>query len=116
MLEIKNDGYQVWNDEVSETVFCAGSFRFNGVNEYQPIIDLFNSVASKSAQKLALDLSKLEFLNSSGINALSRFIISLRSRPQLQVTMKGSKKIAWQSKSLPNLVRLLPSLQLEYLD
>ena len=116
MLEIKTNAYHVWNDEANSEVRCAGSFRLNGVEDYQPVIALFTEVATHNNNDLTLNLTELEFLNSSGINALSRFVISLRGMQGSQLKLRGSKKIAWQGKSLPNLGRLLPSMQLELQD
>ena len=48
--------------------------------EYAPIFDLLNNAcALKPAQPLTLDLRQLEFLNSSGIAMLSKFVIGVRN-------------------------------------
>jgi hypothetical protein len=44
---------------------------------------------------------------------LSKFIINVRNKKNIQMSVIGSKEISWQSKSLKNLQRLMPSLQLE---
>jgi hypothetical protein len=72
---------------------------------------------------ITLDLRKLEFLNSSGINVLSKFIIKVRqhrerqakeNQPETNMVVYGSQTIPWQSKSIKNLQRLMPSLELEW--
>ncbi len=72
-----------------------------------------NEVIAQSPPSLTLNLTKLKFLNSSGISTISKFIVGLRKQPPLQVVVLGSKDIPWQGKSLKNLDKLLPSLQLE---
>jgi hypothetical protein len=68
-------------------------------------------------------LRKLEFLNSSGINVLSKFIIKVRqhrerqfkeNQPETAMTVYGSQTIPWQNKSIKNLQRLMPSLELKW--
>ena len=62
---------------------------------------------------LILDVRELQFLNSSGINTLSKFILRVRNHKVSQVVVKGSARFPWQEKSLVNLQRLLPALKLE---
>ena len=112
-MEIKTSDYTVKFDEANALVTCAGSFRLNGVDEYSPIVNLLQSAADQSPDRLTLDLRSLEFLNSSGINVLSKFVISMRQRANIQLIVKGSKRIPWQTKSLLNLQRLMPALQLD---
>lgn len=115
-MEIKTDDYNVRYDPETSTVTCKGSFRLGGVQEYSPIAQLLNDAAAQKPAVLTLDLRELEFLNSSGINVLSKFVISVRQQGGIQLVVKGSKKIPWQGKSLVNLQRLLPSLKLEVSD
>nr|WP_232222185.1 hypothetical protein [Thioalkalivibrio paradoxus] len=63
---------------------------------------------------LTLDLTELEFLNSSGIATLSKFVINARNRQTCRLTIRGSGSIAWQGKSLNNLKRLMPALELTF--
>jgi hypothetical protein len=44
---------------------------------------------------------------------LSMFVVKIRERGDVQLTLRGSAKILWQTKSLRNLQRLMPALKLE---
>jgi anti-anti-sigma factor len=112
-MEIKSTNYSVIYDQTSHQITFDGSLRLNGSGEYASICELLNQVAQQEPEKIVLDLTQLNFLNSSGISILSRFVINVRKRQNIQMIVIGAKKNPWQSKSLKNLQRLMPSLQLE---
>ena len=112
-MEIKTEDYSIWYDSVTETTIFQGSLRLSGMEEYAPIVKLLNDLVDSEPPKITLNLRELEFLNSSGINVLSKFVINVRQKESMQMIVQGSKNIPWQSKSLKNLQRLMPSLQLE---
>ncbi len=112
-MEIKTEDYRICYDPSTATVSFVGSLRLSGSAEYAPIVELLGSLASVEPAKITLNLQQLEFLNSSGINMLSKFIIEVRKQARVQMAVQGSQRIAWQSKSLKNLQRLMPGLQLE---
>lgn len=112
-MEIKTPDYHIHYDSNTTTIHCKGSLRLGGMDDYAPIIELLNYVADQNLTTITLDLQQLEFLNSSGINVLSKFVIKIRQKKTLEMIVRGSKKIPWQSKSLTNLQRLMPTLQLE---
>ncbi|TAG93829.1 MAG: hypothetical protein EAZ09_22435 [Oscillatoriales cyanobacterium] len=112
-MEINTKDYSILYDSVTETVTCCGSWRLSQMEEYAPIVQLLNDVADGEPKIITLDLRKLDFLNSSGINIISKFVIKVRQQKNIQIAVKGSKQIPWQGKSLKNLQRLMPSLSLE---
>jgi hypothetical protein len=112
-MEIKAETYSLWYDTATTTIFLQGSLRLCGVEEYTPIEQLFNDVVEQEPTTIILNLNNLEFLNSSGINLLSKFVINVRKKKNIQMTIVGSEQIPWQAKSLKNLQRLMPSLKLE---
>ncbi|HEY9844904.1 MAG TPA: hypothetical protein V6D03_01785 [Candidatus Caenarcaniphilales bacterium] len=112
-MEIESEDYRVWYDPMQQTVICQGSLRLNGMEGYAPIVRLLNHVADQEPPTIRLNLRELRFLNSSGINVLSKFVIQVRQKVNTQMVIQGSKTIPWQGKSLKNLQRLMPSLQLE---
>lgn len=112
-IEIKTNDYRVCYDPVKQTVICQGSLRLNGMAEYAPIVELLDTIVEAAPPIITLDLQKLQFLNSSGINVLSKFVIKVRQQAQSSLVIQGSQFIPWQGKSLKNLQRLMPTLKLE---
>lgn len=112
-MEITNDTYKVQYDAETTTVKFQGSLRLGGMAEYAPIVDLLNEIVAQEPSVITLDLTNLEFLNSSGISMLSKFVINVRKQGKSKIIIKGSQDIPWQGKSLKNLQRLMPNLQLD---
>ena len=112
-MEIKAESYSILYDESSNNIIFDGSLRLNGTAEYASIAELLEKIAQQEPEKIVLDLKELNFLNSSGISVLSKFVINIRRRKNIQMVVIGAKKNPWQGKSLKNLQRLMPSLKLE---
>lgn len=111
-MNIQDENYKISFDPEAQVVEFFGSLRLNGMAEYSPIFDLLNQASTESSQTLTLDLRNLDFLNSSGIAMLSKFVIGVRNG-ELKLNVLGSSAIPWQGKSLTNLKRLMPNLTLE---
>ncbi|QYO68183.1 slr1659 superfamily regulator [Leptolyngbya sp. 7M] len=111
--EVQGENYNVVYDHTVATIYFQGSLRLSGMADYQPIADLLNQASEQADTSITLDLKALNFLNSSGINMLSKFVIGMRKKNTVQVIVRGSEEVPWQEKSLQNLQRLMPTLQLE---
>jgi hypothetical protein len=112
MPEINHDDYRISYDPETTIITCTGSFRLRS-EEYAPIAALLNEVIDSGPTALTLDVRELQFLNSSGISTLSKFILQLRNNAAQSVVVRGNNAISWQPRSLKNLQRLLPQLILE---
>jgi hypothetical protein len=112
MATIAGETYTVDLAEDSSTVVFKGALRLSGMDEYAPILELLNRTLSNGAALVALDLRELEFLNSSGITMFSRFVIEARNRSHCNLLFLASEAIPWQTRSLRNLQRLMPSLNI----
>jgi hypothetical protein len=111
-MEIEGEDYRAVYPEGSGAVRLSGVLRLGGMPDYQPILDLMTRARDDNGNCLCLDLSELSLLNSSGIAMLSKFVIGCRTAGSALV-LKGSSAIPWQGKSLYNLQRLMPALQVE---
>jgi len=113
-LEISQDSYQILYRPEDSTIYCRGSLRLSGQEEdYARINDLLTQVIEAEPPTVTLNLQELKFLNSLGINMLSKFIIKIRKKKFIKVVVQGAKDTPWQEKSLKNLQRLMPSLSLQ---
>lgn len=113
MQEIQGEDYSIKYDRESVTVSFIGELSLGGPAEYAPIVELLDSVANPEPPVITLNLKKLDFVNSSGISMLSKFVISVRKKKTIQLLVLGSNDVPWQQKSLKNLEKLLPTLKLE---
>ncbi|GET39744.1 slr1659 superfamily regulator [Microseira wollei] len=111
-MEIRTEHYSIYYDKLTETAIFNGSLRLSGIEEYYPIVQLLNDLAEQQPSTITLNLRQLDFLNSSGINVLSKFVIKVREKGNIQMVVLGSNEVPWQGKSLKNLQRLMPSLNL----
>src|SRR5690242_4905529 len=112
--EISGEEYIVQYDAATATVFFQGSLSLTGIEDFAPISQLLEAAIDNAVSKLTLDVRQLEFLNSSGISVLSRFVIKARNQLQTALVVQGAENIIWQKRSLKNLQRLMPAMELEW--
>ncbi len=110
-MENKDAEYKVWAE--GNVVFFEGTMRLSGTDAYAPINELLVKTLTENPGSIIIDLTNLEFLNSSGINLLAKFVINVRKEAGVAIKVKGSQRIPWQGKSLPNLKKLHPALDLD---
>ncbi len=112
---IKDEEYFVEYNDNTKCVRFDGTIRLRTTDEYAPIMALMNKAQDSANQDetVSLDLSELHFLNSSGINTISRFVISARKEAKIKLKVIGNQEIYWQQKSLKNLQRLWSNVQVE---
>lgn len=114
MVIVKGEGYSVEYDESTGTVAFAGTVRLPSGHDYDPILNILQLAHAQFAGgTLRLDFCKLQFLNSSGINAISRFVITARKEERVRLLVIGSRDVYWQQKSLLNLQRLWSKVEIE---
>lgn len=112
--ELSGAGYRIYGEPEPARLVLEGSLRLNGMAEYQPLTDWLGQIVAAAPPQVILDVRQLKFLNSSGINVLSRFVIQVRQKGNIHLIFRCSEAIPWQHKSLINLQRLLPTLDLDF--
>ncbi len=112
-LEVKGENFHIVYDNNSKAVNFTGRIRLRGLEEYTVVFDLFDKVLNRNKDLITLDLQNLDLINSSGIDMLSKFIITSRKKKTVQVNIIGSSSKTWQTRLLKNLQRLMPKLQYE---
>lgn len=110
-MEVKGGDYRVGVDPDTQTAAFSGTLRLNGADEYAPIQEMLDALLNENGS-CTWDLRELQFLNSSGINMLYQLVIKARRMGNVQMKVIGSKDVAWQGKSLGNMTRFMPGLEL----
>ena len=113
-MEIKTQVYHIYYESNSRIIHLQGKIRLRGMEEYTQITTFLDMIAEKENQILTFDIQQLELLNSSGINMLSKFVISIRKQKKIQMSVIASQGISWQVKLVKNLQRLFPGLNCDF--
>lgn len=113
-MEIKTDKYSVEYIRSDRQITFKGILRLLGKDEYREIFELLTQAANETTGlPLKLNMSELQFLNSSGISSLSMFIIKMRQLDK-DISIIGSDSIPWQSKSLRNFQKLYGKVEITF--
>jgi hypothetical protein len=99
-------------EDDNTTVHFKGALRLSGMDDYAPILKMLKETLVHPALPIVLDLRELDFLNSSGITMFSRFVIAARDHDGIDLKFLASEAIPWHARSLKNLQRLMPSLNI----
>ena len=112
-MKIETENYTVVAADDGSQVSFEGTLRLQGREEYQQIYDLLMQSAGTGITPLILDMTRLTFLNSSGISTLSLFVIEMRKRSK-PIRIVGNRHISWQTKSLRNFERLYAEVEITF--
>ena len=112
MKNINGESFEIRLEDDNSTVFFKGALRLSGMDDYAPILEMLKETLISPAAPIVLDLRELDFLNSSGITMFSRFVIEARDRAGITLHVLASEAVPWHARSLKNLQRLMPSLNI----
>jgi hypothetical protein len=106
--QVKGDEYTVEYNHDTRVLLFRGTIRLQTSEDYMPILQLMQlgQAECADAKTLTMDFRQLEFLNSSGINSISKFVIAARKEDKIGLAVHGNKDVYWQQKSLSNLQKL----------
>jgi hypothetical protein len=110
LKNIHGESFEIRLEEENSTVHFKGALRLSGTEDYAPILDMLKETLIGPPGLIVLDLRELDFLNSSGITMLSRFVIEARDHAGVDVQVLASESVPWHARSLKNLQRLMPTL------
>lgn len=110
-MEIRESEAVVRFTPETNTVSFSGALRLANVKAYEHVGKLLHAAAAQ-VDALTLDFRELKFLNSSGITALSLFVVASRKAGRPKLTLVGAKANAWQQKSLMNFQMLWKDITL----
>jgi hypothetical protein len=115
IVEIKGNNYCFEYDSASATLKVGGVVRMNG-EEYEPFKHMLEAMLDDSPALLTVDVQELQMLNSSGITLLAKFILTLHKKKTTAMRLRGCARFGWQQRSFGNFRKLMPGLQIEWVD
>jgi hypothetical protein len=93
--------------EGNTTVFFKCALRLSGTEDYAPILEMLKWTLAEIGKPTGVYLRELDFLNSSGITMLSRFVIEVRNQSHVISTL-SRRLCAVACEVTQNLQRLMP--------
>jgi hypothetical protein len=111
-MEIAGDKYRVIYDPAVSVVAFQGILRLK--DRFPLNKQLIDAVAAAAPKKVTLDVRQLEFLNSSGVVLLFKFISDLRNLTGSPIIIRGSTRHPWQERWLKDMSKFMPELQLDW--
>jgi hypothetical protein len=92
---------------------CAltGVMRLESVEAYRSVLAEVEAVL-RAMPALTLDLTRLAFLNSSGVRALARLVLAARHSGK-PLTIVATSRYPWQAKAVASLHAIHPGLAVE---
>jgi len=111
---IVTDNYSVHVDKLNQTIVMKGTMRLENTAAYRPIVEMMEKLAETQPETLTINLRTLEFINSSGINSLSKFLMQTTKQAGVAVIVLASEAVPWQNRMLRSIQRVVPDFQLEF--
>lgn len=113
-MQVSGDNYRVWRDEGTFRINFEGALRLSGTTAYAPIAKLLEEVGKDQTDSVTLDISRLQYMNSAGINMFYKFAVSLRKQGGVRLVVHGSNDFPWQKKMLSHMDRFIETLEITY--
>lgn len=72
--------------------------------------DLDEALRREGVKHVELDLSGLDFMNSSGIMTLVRWMLKVKAQPAYEIVVRHDRNLTWQKTNVPVLAKLAPAV------
>jgi hypothetical protein len=67
-------------------------------------------VRRAGVQQVELDICALDYMNSSGILTLVRWMMKVKEDPAYQIVIRHDRELTWQKTNVPVLAKLAPAV------
>lgn len=78
------------------------------LNPYWNAID--DEVRRRGIQRIEVDMRDLNFMNSSGILTMVRWVMRLKGSNAYRIELQYDRNVTWQRTSIPTLAKLAPEM------
>jgi|AMFO01.1.fsa_nt_gi Uncharacterized conserved protein len=101
-----------FNSSSSDHVTVEGVLRLASPADYESRFEPLRRGVETASGAFTLDISRVRFINSSGITALSRLVLHARSLEK-PLVMVGLQNVAWQGTTLSLFKRLYKQVDVQ---
>lgn len=116
MKNILDERYKIYYDQLEQQVNFEGILRPSSMSETVGISTFLKETAKELSGCLKLNFRKLRYINSVGLRTLANYIHHEKDRDQIRLKIIGSTIVDWESKILPNFVKLWETMEFELFD
>ncbi len=114
-MELMDQKFSVRYDASTATIICKGIMDLRDIEGYKPVANLFSAVIDQEPQVITLDVTELEFLNSSGITTIgSGLVIKMRNKGRSKLVIQCNREFPWQERSMKGISRLMHGIELKF--
>ncbi len=111
---LSTEFYDVEYYEEGNIVLFRGNLKLKSVKKYNQVTEFIEKMYDSSELPLVMDFTDLETLNSSGIAAISLFLLKIKDDKRL-VNIIASKTSYWQTISLQDLGDLNENVVVDFI-
>ncbi len=109
-MEIKTEDYSIESVDNTKSVI-AGILRLTSPAAYEKDFEHIQKGITDSSTGYTVDIANVNFMNSSGITALSRLVLLARQGNK-SLTLVINESIPWQKKTISSLKKLYEKLEI----
>ncbi|MBT5856362.1 hypothetical protein HOH87_07015 [bacterium] len=110
-MKIETEDYSIETND--QQVIIKGALRLQSPTAYDKPFESIREAITNKQDGLHVDISDLNFLNSSGVTSLARLVLDAR-KADVGFTLLCSEDIPWQSKTVSSLGKLNPKLTINF--
>ncbi len=109
---IKTDDYRIECIDPTRAVII-GSLRLPTPSAYEPHFKPIKEKIEKLRDPYTINITKVSFLNSSGITAFARLIFFAKEH-NVPIIIEASETIPWQEKTITSLGKLWSKVSIQF--
>ena len=113
-MSFKTEDYQIILSEDNKHIHISGVLRLQSPASYEEPFQCIKDGLVSSSEVFTIDISELQFLNSSGVSSLARLILFARTSDK-EIKMICNSDTPWQKKTISSLIKLYDKLDIQYL-
>jgi hypothetical protein len=113
IMKINDKNYTIeFIPDLNKVIF-VGNLRLQSIEKYNEIMEFIVDNVKDSNEPIILDLTNLNFINSSGIASLGMLFIKLREY-DTKIRILASKYVNWHVGSLKDFQNINTNIEIDY--